>query len=195
MLLTLAPVAALPWLQGFFAPAASSQLGSYDCGRENPSPMSIVADVAPSSPGSEQILASYADGIVVLDRDHRPLAQTRGLTCEGTADELVAIAAGDAAIDVPLIAVAATRGGSAASTTTLTLLRVDARGTLEPVFSAEVERHERDGAGDERATRTGVVTLVPGGLVYRDLQGLVSLWTYEPDAGRYVESLATRPSA
>ncbi len=195
MLLALAPVAALPWLQGFFAPAASSDLGSYDCGMENPSQMTIVADVAPSSPGSEQVLASYTDGIVVLDRNHRPLGASTGFACEGSADELVAIAAGDASIGVPIVAVAATRGGFNESTTTLTMFRVDARGRLLPVFSGDVEYHERDAETRESSARTGVVTLIPGGLVYRSPQGDISLWTYDRDAGVYIESLITRPSA
>ena len=45
MLFAFAPVAALPWLQGFFAPVASSNIGSADCGREGASAMTLVADV------------------------------------------------------------------------------------------------------------------------------------------------------
>jgi len=195
MLLALAPVAALPWLHGFFAPAASSDVGSYDCGMENPSQMTIVADVVPSSPGSEQMLASYTDGIVVLDRNRRPLGSNRGFACEGSADELVAIAAGDASIGVPVVIMAATRGGFMESTTTLMIFRVNPRGGLQPVFDGDVEYHERDPETREPTTRTGVVTLIPGGLVYRDPQGVISLWTYDRDAGRYLESLNTRPSA
>jgi hypothetical protein len=191
MLLALAPVAALPWLQGFFAPAASSSIGSADCGREDASAMTIVADVVPATPGAEQIRASYSGGIRVIDRDHRELGRIAGLRCESNADALVAIAAGSVDDGVPLIAIAAT----SSTTTTLRLYRVGESGGLEPVFAAPVEDRVPDAGRARPTTRTGVVTLVPGGLVYRAPAGTVSLWTYDHDARRYIESHATRPSA
>jgi len=194
MLAALASVAALPWLQGFFAPTASSDAGSYDCVSDDPQAMVIHADVA-GSPGVEQIVASYHFGIVVRDRAEHVIAQLPGLDCEGSADELVAIAAGDGAIGVPLLAIAATSGGFRESRTLLTLYRVSATGGLQPVFSGEVERHERaDRDNEERLTRTGIVTLIPGGLVYRDPSGGSSLWIYDAKLGRYRQELAARPS-
>lgn len=187
MLFALAPVAALPWLHGFFAPEAASAIGSADCGRDA-SAMTIVADVVAASPGAEEIRASYREGIVVRDGDHRELARVSGWSCESNG-ELVAIAAGGVDGAGPLIAVAAT----ARDRTTLTLFRVGEGGELEAAFTARVEEHIPDRT--RRVTRTGVVTLVPGGLVYRAPAGGVSLWTYDRDARRYIESPTTRPSA
>jgi hypothetical protein len=55
------------------------------------------------------------------------------------------------------------------------------------VFIGEVERHEND------TTRTGIVTLVPGGLVYQAPTGDTSLWVWDPEQGRYISELTTRP--
>ena len=125
---SLAPLAALPWLQGFFAPEAVTEQSSRD----------IVAELAtwPEPAGC-------------------------------SASELVGLATGDAAIGTPVIALAATAGGRTENRTWLALYRISAGGAMQPIFVAEVEHHERD------TTRTGVVTLIPGGLVYRDPWGAV----------------------
>lgn len=187
------PLAALPWLQGFFAPSASSDAGSYDCGSDEPSAMVISADLAPR-PGTERITASYSRGIAIVDAEQRPIALAPGFPCEGSADELVAIAAGDGAIGVPLLALAATSGGHNESWTVLRLYRVGAGGTLVQVFAGEVEHDTRDADEGTRTTRTGIVTLLPGGLVYRDPYGVLSLWTYDAQRGQYTEALSARPA-
>jgi hypothetical protein len=202
-LLALAPLAALPWLQGFFTPAATAEGSSHDvvaelaewqvpdenCVGAAYGGMSLVADLT-ASPGDERVLASYTQGVFVLDAERNSvLARAPGNECEGSADELVAIAAGDGAIGVPLVAVAASTGGRNENLTWLTLYRVGEGGALAPVFVGEVERHVG------RTTRTGTVTLIPGGLVHRDPAGFTSLWTYDGGLGRYVEQLITRPSA
>jgi hypothetical protein len=197
--LVLAPLAALPWLQGLFQPQGESEQGSREvvaqlaewadpgeqCVASAYGGLSLRADVSAAA-GPELILASYTQGIFVLDDERHLLAQAPGFGCRGSSDELVGIAAGDAAIGVPLVVLAATSGGHAENVTWLTLYRVTDDGVLQPVFVAEVERHE--GA----TTRTGTVTLIPGGLVYRDPIGSVGLWIYDPERGRYVEQFSSR---
>lgn len=197
-----ASLAALPWLQGFFAPQGETEQGSRDviaelaeyrapvddCVASAYGGLTLRADVTPQIEGDERILASYTQGVFVLDRQRHLIAQTQPMSCEGSADELVALAAGDASIGTPVIALAATAGGRAESVTWLTLYRVENGGELQPIFNGEVERHEGD------TTRTGIVTLVPGGLVYRDTTGSVGLWLYDTELGRYVELFTSRPN-
>jgi hypothetical protein len=199
----LAPLAALPWLQGFFAPQGVSEQGSpdvatelaeyrepvEDCVATAYGGLALRADVTADAEGQEQILASYTQGTFVFDRNHHLLAQAPPNECEGTSDELVALAAGDAAIGTPVVALAATSGGHAESVTWLTLYRVANGGELQPIFIGEVERH----AGDK--TRTGIITLVPGGLVFRDTRGSTGIWLYDTELGRYVELFTSRPNA
>jgi hypothetical protein len=199
----LIPLAALPWLQGFFAPQGVTEQGSRDvlaelaeyrdpvddCVASAYGGLTLRADVTPAVAGEEQILASYTQGVFVLDRDRHLLAQAPALECEGSADELVALAAGDASIGTPVVALAASSGGRAESVTWLTLYRVANGGELQPIFIGEVERH----AGD--TTRTGIITLIPGGLVFRDTRGSVGLWLYDSELGRYVELFTSRPNA
>jgi hypothetical protein len=202
MLALLAPLAALPWLTGFFDPQAATEraspavideLAAYhktssDCIADSYGGFSLRADVAPNR-GSEQILASYSQGVYVLDSDRHVLAHAAGFACAGSSDELVAIAAGDALIGTPLIALAVTSGGRAENATYLTLYRVAGGGELQPVFIGEVERHVN------RTTRTGVITIVPGGLIFVDPAGTTSLWIYDAELGRYIEQVTNRPFA
>ena len=195
-------LAALPWLQGFFTPEAVSErdvpsvideLAEWraapgDCVADSYGGLSLRADVAPTE-GRERILASYSQGVFVLDQSRHVLAQATGFSCQGSSDELVAIAAGDAAIGTPLVALAATTGGRAESATYLTLYRVSGGGELQPVFIGEVERHAN------QQTRTGLVTIIPGGLIFVDPAGTVSLWIYDSQLGRYIVQLTNRPFA
>lgn len=198
--LALAPLAALPWLQGFFAPSASTDEGSHEvvaelgewraaddsCVGASYGGLSLTADLG-AGEGDERVLASFTQGLVVLDSERHMIAQAPGFECEGSADELVALATGDAGIGQPIVALAATAGGRAESMTWLTLYRVAGSGELQPVFIGEVERHEND------TTRTGIVTLVPGGLVYRAPTGDTSLWVWDAEQGRYISQLTSRP--
>jgi hypothetical protein len=200
--LLLAQVATLPWLQGFFLPQGVTEQGSRDvlaevaewrapeedCVASAYGGLTLRADVTPASDGDEQIIASYTQGIFVLDGTRHLIAQAPAFTCEGSADELVALAAGDAGIRTPVVALAATQGGRNENVTWLMLYRVAASGELQPVFAGEVERHE---AG---TTRTGIVTLVPGGLVYRDTRGSLGMWLYDSGLGRYVELFTSEPN-
>jgi hypothetical protein len=194
--------AALPWLQGFFAPQGVTEQGDRDliaelaewrepvddCVASAYGGLSLAADVSDVA-GEERIVASFTQGVFVFDRERHLLAQAQPFVCEGAADELVALAAGDASIGAPVIVLAASSGGRSESVTWLTLYRVANDGELQPIFSGEVERHEGD------RTRTAVVTLVPGGLIYRDLRGGLGVWLYDGELGRYVELFTSLPNA
>lgn len=168
---------ALPWLQGFFLAATVSG----DANR-------VEADLA-DAPGNEIVDASYSEGIVVRDAEGHVLAHAPGFDPSGgSADDIEALAVGDAQIGTPVLAVAATMGGHNESITWLTLYRVANSGELQPMFTGEVEHHEG------RTTQTGTVTVLPGGLIYRTPQGEASVWLYDESLGRYVQRDQYRPS-
>src|SRR5687767_704090 len=97
-LLLPATLAALPWLQGFFAPAGATETASQEAVEElaewrQPDAecigtlyggLSLTADVA-AGEGDERVLASYTQGLVVLDRENHLIAQAPGFRCEGSA--------------------------------------------------------------------------------------------------------------
>lgn len=150
MLTLFATLAVLPWLQGF-EPAPASDL---------------------------QARASFEDGITLVDHD-RVVARAPGFTHQGSADDIEAVAIGEAWLGTPVLALVATSGGHNESTTWLTLYRID-KAALVPVWSGEVEHHEAD------TTRTGFVLVYPGGLVYRSPTGDIQLWRYDPDQKRFI---------
>lgn len=133
-----------------------------DC--EEPCPdfggIELAADIAPAV-GTETILASYAQGVVVLDHRGRVLARRAAFTNMGSADELLAIATGDLQPGRPVIAIATQAGGHREQEVWLELDQIGRNGALDVVFSAIVEVH--DGRGDA----VGAVTIVPGGILYR----------------------------
>jgi hypothetical protein len=184
----------IPWLQGLGSPVASdvtsdevarridtwSELADVDpeCSTGNYPGIAIEADVAPT-PGLETVMVSLAHGIVVTDREGALITEAPGYHCEGSADELEAVAAGDA-YGAPTIAIAVTSGGHRESETWVTLFRVDDR-RLDPVFTGTVE--QRRGNDLER----GSVMLLPGALLYRAPGGEPTLWFYNSDAHAYVQ--------
>ena len=168
---------ALPWLQGFFLATTVS-------GNAN----RIEADLA-DAPGPESIEASYTEGIVVRDAEGHVLAHAPGFEPSGgSADDIDALAIGDAGLGAPVLALAATKGGHNESLTWLTLYRVANSGELQPIFTGEVEHHEG------RSTTTGVVTVIPGGLIYQPPGGGSEIWLYDESLGRYVQRDQDRPS-
>lgn len=188
------PTPSIPWLHGLANPVASDVLSDEvarridtwsnfadvdaECSTGAHPGIAIEADLAPQ-PGSETILVSLAHGLVVLDREGQLITEAPGYHCDGTADELEAIAAGDA-FGAPTLAIAATSGGHAESTTWLSLFRVDGR-RLDPVFTGTVvERH-----GTEISE--GAVYLLPDALLYRHPRGKPSLWIYNRDARAYLQ--------
>ena len=194
-----APPTSLPWLRNFAATAESSvatpmvvermtqwRAPDTSCSAAEYGGLSIRANVA-GGRGSEEILASFTQGVLVLDAAGRLVASATAPECQGSADELVAIAAGDAHIDGPVIALALTTGGHHAATTWLVLYRVIG-GVVAPVFSGAVEEQ----LGEQ--VRSGEVTLLPGALVYRAPSGTRTLWSYSAEHGRYGELTVDVPA-
>ena len=192
---------ALPWLHNFAATAESGvampgtvarmsrwRPADMDCGGATYSGLSIVADVAEPR-GTEEVLASYTQGVLVVDSAGRLIASATAPVCRGSADAIEAIAAGDAQIGRPVIAMAMTTGGHRESSTWLVLYQV-VGGVVAPVFSAVVEERRDD------HSRSGDVTLLPGALMYRSPSGSQTLWTYSDEQQRYIElAMAAPPTA
>jgi hypothetical protein len=189
MLAILATLASLPWLQGFEATAVADrgepQLTEIDplCPASAYGQLRLSADLA-RPPGDETVTASFTDGVVVVDREQHEIAHAQGFDCHGSADELIALAAGDASLGFPVIALVAATGGHNESITWLTLYRVDSSGELVALFTGIVERHIK------HQTRTGSVIVIPGGLIYRPPVGNPQIWMYDQDAGHYVQQLS-----
>jgi hypothetical protein len=192
--------AALPWLHNFAATAESrapsavvvermAQWRTPDasCSATAYGGLAIMADVA-GGRGAEEVLASFTQGVLVLDANGKLMASATAPKCQGSADEIEAIAAGDAHIDGPVIAMAVTTGGHREAATWLVLYRVIG-GVVAPVFSGAVEEY----VGDQ--TRIGAVTLLPGALLYLAPSGAETLWTYSAEQGRYTELVLVAPSA
>lgn len=191
----------LPWLRNFAASAEAAEAKSGVVTRmakwRDPDPscsasayggLEITADVA-GAPSDEKVLASFTQGVLVLDAQGELLASATAPACQGSADELEAIAAGDAHIDRPVIALAVTVGGHREASTWLVLYRV-VGGVVAPAFAGVVEER----VGDQR--RIGEVTLLPGALLYRAPSGTQRLWVYSAERQRYVElALVVPPDA
>jgi hypothetical protein len=191
---------ALPWLHGFAATAVSAEASAQvvermarwrapdpDCSAAAYGGLALAADVAPA-PGSEEVLASYTQGVLVLDAAGRVIASAPAPGCQGSADDLDAIAVGDAQLGGPVIALATTGGGYHAASTWLGLYRV-VNGAVVAIFAGVVE----DRVGDR--TRTGAVTVLPGALLYRAPSGEQTLWVYRPEQHRYVPQALVLPPA
>lgn len=139
----------------------------------------LTADVAPS-PGGETTLVSLAHGVAIFDREGELVSETPGYQCEGSADELEAVAVGRAYGERTLV-IAATTGGHRASQTWITMLRVDDDRSLDAVFTGTVE--ERDGG----IARRGSILVLPSALLYRPPGALVpALWIYDRHARAYL---------
>ena len=181
---------AMPWLHGLdgavtatsTAIAVSDEL-AVDCGVDAMRTVELVADVAPAA-GRERIVGSYAGGLTVFDREERVVTSAPGYRCEGTADELLAIAVGTAH-GQRLLAIAVTSGGHREAATWVTLFRTGA--TLEPVFTGTVELRDGD------RTVQGAIHLVRDGLLYRRPNGPVRFWRLDPGTRYYVPVLPDVP--
>lgn len=138
----------------------------------------LVADVAPAA-GAETILASYANGIVVLDREGRLVASADGYRCDGSIDEVLGIAAGRA-FGTTTIMLLANTGGRREYSTFAGLFRIGHDKRLDRVFTATVEEHD----GDD--VRRGGIYMVPNGLVYRLPDGRVENFVFDPVGRVYV---------
>jgi hypothetical protein len=179
-------VPSMPWLYGLGAPVVSDRasdavarrleewsdrdVGDPNCGPGAYPAIELHANVAPQA-GEETILVSLARGVVVFDREGQLVAETPGYACEGSADELEAVAAGDA-YGAATIVIAATSAW-------ISMLRVGDR-QLDAVFTGTVET--RDGATAKR----GAIVLLPNALIYRHPEGKPALWVFDPRARAYL---------
>jgi hypothetical protein len=195
---TSAPNPAVPWLHGFAATASSDsensavsdRLGGLVGSRDDAGygGLQVTADVAPSE-GAETVLASYHQGIGVLDHAGKLLAHAPGFEPTGSADDLVALSVGDAGIGIPVIALAVSRGGHRESVTSIVLYRVGG-GRLEQLFEGPVE--EADGPD----AFPGTITFVPGGLIYRAPRTPgATVWSFDPALGRYEKRGTIAPAS
>lgn len=188
-----APVSrALPWVHQF-APAAETseanpsviarmaqwRAADPSCSATAYGGLAVTAEVAAEAAGPETVLASFTQGVLVFDAKARLIASAMPLSCEGSADELVGLAVGDAHVGEPVIALAATMGGHREAATWLVLYRV-ADGVVAPIFAGVVEDYTSD------QSRIGDVTLLAGALVYRAPSGVRTLWIYDTAEHRYV---------
>jgi hypothetical protein len=184
----------MPWLHGLSDAVASDrssdELGrrmaewservDYDpaCPPGSYPAIQVFANVAPPA-GLERIWISLAHGVAVFDHEGQLVSETPGYPCSGSADELEAIAGGDA-FGAPTIAIAATTGGHRVSSTWISLLRVSPDRQLHAVFTGTVE--ERDG----ETVRRGGVFLLPNALIYRHPDGKPTVWFYNEAARAYL---------
>jgi hypothetical protein len=185
------PSPALPWLRGF-APAAVAD-------RATPAATAQISRLRSASPEDdygalelradllgdarvETVVASYGFGVAVLDGAQRMIAHAPGLDATGSADDLLALAVGDAQPGAPVIVVASQRGGHRESTVTLTVYRLTEGRALQAVFSAPIELHDGD------VTRTGAIVFAGAQLWYR-APGAAAMtpWVLDRARGRYVE--------
>ena len=126
------------------------------------------------------VLASFHQGVVVVDGSGHVVGRAPAFASEGTADDLVSLAIGDGQLDKPVIALAVTRGGHRESTTWLVLYRVGGSGRLDRLFEQPIEEHDGDDAF------VGSVTLIPQGLIYQKPHGGLERWQLDAARGRYV---------
>lgn len=128
--------------------------------------------------GHETLSASYTDGMTVRDSEGRLLARTTGFPCEGSADELAALAVGR--VDgSPVVVLVATSGGRHEASTAVVLYRPEDAQDLVPAFSAVVETWD----GETRAT--GSIWMEGDGLIYRPPTGGEYGYTFDPVGRTY----------
>ena len=191
---TPSPEGPLPWLHGF-APTAladtpSAQIVDRMAHWQQPDPdcpASAYGGLALAI-GDRTILASYTQGVVVLDREHRLVARLAPLTCAGSADAIDVLAVGDVGIGQPGIVMVVTTGGHRTSTTWLALLRVHGD-RLEPVFAEPVAQTTGP------TTQFGDVTVMPGTLIYRAPDGMPAIWSYDRERGVFAPNRELGPNA
>ncbi|MGE0867098.1 MAG: hypothetical protein AB7P03_00950 [Kofleriaceae bacterium] len=149
-----------------------------DCAATRYPGLALAANVT-HGPEDEMILASFTQGVAIVDANNRLIARAPGLPCGGSADEIVALAFGRAYLE-PTIVVTITSGGHREHATWVTLYRLGFRDRLEPVFTGSIEERADD------AVQRGSVTLLPDGLIYRRPGGQRTYWRFDPVAGAYV---------
>jgi hypothetical protein len=156
----------MPWLRDLPIIASSDTLHAAVLDRmgpcEEPCPdyggIELRADVS-DHPGTETIRASFTRGLLVVDEAGRVVGRRRSFESIGSADELVALAVGDARLATPVIAIAVRTGGRREHEVRLELARM-IDGKLEILFSGVIEQHDNEGDA------TGSIAFVSGGVCY-----------------------------
>ena len=169
--LTHEPPSALPWVSGFRASAIAADSTRVSLEPGDPA-------MAVRAPDGSVVVASAHGGLVLADDRGRVIARSGALPFEGSADDVVALAVGDAQLGAPVVLVAVQRGGHRISAVLLEAFRVNGA-RLERVFAAPIELH------DGNATAAGTVAFDDGGLVYRAPSGRATTWRYDAVSGRY----------
>lgn len=181
-----ADVPSLPWLHGFTgvrirASADPGTIGWFggevECPADAQPPLRLVADVSPAG-GRETIVATLTGGIRVTSAEGVELATSAGYPCQGSIDELDVLAAGSV-FGERTIVLAFTSGGRREQQTWIGVYRLGFHGEIDPLFAGVVETWE-DGI-----VRTGSVTFIPGGLIYRPPGHRDSLWVFDPVVHTY----------
>lgn len=184
------PRTRLPWVRGLdHVVVATPAFGGTDdrgaagrgCGAEVGSAQTLRAELA-STAGTEWLSATYSGGIVVRDVEGRELFRHPGLPCEGSVDQLDAVAVGWVGRQ-PTIAVVATSGGRRETVTTVFLYRPGLFHHLDPVFTGVVETR-----ADETVARGGI-WLDATGLVYRAPNGGPHRYRYDIVGHTYVTTV------
>ncbi|HEY4243211.1 MAG TPA: hypothetical protein VGM88_25540 [Kofleriaceae bacterium] len=132
------------------------------------------------------VLASYERGVALLDAHGAVVARAPGFVREGSADDLVALAVGDAQLDRPVIVLAVTSGGHRTSTTSVLVYQQRGR-RLAKLFDEVLE--ERDG----EEIVAGTLAFVPQGLLYRRPNGRLEEWVFDANRDAYVRPAALAP--
>jgi hypothetical protein len=146
--------------------------------------LAITGQVAGPAATTDVVLATF-DRVIVVDAGGATIADaSTGFPCVGSSDRLDTLAIGDARLDRPVIAIAATSGTETETTTRVALFQLDAERALIELFSGDVIARE----GVDRWY--GEVTISGATLVYRPPGDPASTWTFDRHLGRYVEARA-----
>ncbi len=187
-------VASIPWLHGLSgavvtdtpSPTEPMDEADAECSAGARAVLRLETNFGSTS-GNEIIEASVTGGVVVRGRGEQLVAAAPGTVCEGSADEVVALAVGTS-FGQPLIAVAATHGGHREQITDLTLFSIGFAGRLDPVFTGEVEHRS-----EQRVVR-GDVWLIPNGLLYQRPGGSTTVWVFDPVGRAYFHRGSLEPN-
>jgi len=186
------PSPSLPWIRGLSAAnvrdtptsqAAQRIANLLDTSTQDDyGALELQSDLTGDS-RAETILASYRLGIVVSDAQGHVLTRAPGFDAEGSADELLAIASGDAQIGAPVVVAAVQTGGHRETTISLAVYSMVGGGALRLAFFAPIEIRDGD------RTAAGSLTFVGAGLLYRAPDArFTAPWTYDARRGCYRES-------
>jgi hypothetical protein len=177
------PPGTLPWLHGLdglrLGQVRSGSAEPPDgCGVGSTVTWELRANLA-ASDARQTITASFLGGVEIRDHRGRVLEHLPGSACEGTSDEVVALAA--ARLDgAPVIVVATVRGGRREAETEVSLYRPGPAHALDAIFVGTVERWEADSHVE------GAVWLRGDRLFYQPPEGGVYAFTFDPIGRTYV---------